>query len=85
MEAWTRPALLMLASIAAARGDWEEAARLYGACRLHLPPWALRAEFWVGEDRARTALGDEAYDRHALVGASEPLDDVVAGVLDRRL
>lgn len=85
MEAWTRPALLMLAGIAADRGDWEEAARLYGACRLHLPPWATRAEFWAGEDRVRSALGDEGYDRLALVGASEPLDAVVAGLLDRRL
>ncbi len=81
MEAWVRPALLMLGRIAARRRRWDEAAWLLGAARTNLTPWARHRRFWEDEDLVRDALGAERYDEIAQRAAMEPIDDVVAGVL----
>jgi predicted ATPase len=82
MEAWIRPALLMLARIAAEREEWETAARLFGACRPQLISWAHHPRYWVNEPRVRDALGTEAFDRLAALGAAEPVDDLVTTLLN---
>ena len=77
MEVWARTGLLVLGRIAANRGRWEDAARLFGACRTVLPPWARHRRWWNYEAAVREALGSGRYEAIASAAAGEPLDDVV--------
>ena len=77
MEVWVRTGLLFLGRVAAQRGRWEDAARLFGGCRPHLPPWSQHPRWWNYEPVVREALGDERYDEIAAAAAEEQLDDLV--------
>jgi tetratricopeptide (TPR) repeat protein len=81
MEVWARTGLLILGRIAANRGRWEDAARLFGGCRTVLPPWAQHRRWWNYEATVRDALGTERYEMIASAAAGEPIDDLVAWVL----
>jgi predicted ATPase/DNA-binding SARP family transcriptional activator len=83
MEVWTRTGLLFLGRIAAQRGRWEHAARLFGGCRPQLPLWVQHPRWWNYEPAVREALGDEEYERISTAGAAEPLDDLVAWATGR--
>lgn len=83
MDVWVRTGLLVLGRIAADRGRWEEAARLFGGCRPMLPPWAQHRRWWNYEATVRAALGAERYDEIAAAAAEEPLDNLVAWAVGR--
>ncbi len=78
MEVWTRTGLLLLGRIAASRGRWADAARLFGGCRVMLPPWARHRRWWNYESTVRAELGAERYEAIASAASTEPLDDLVA-------
>ena len=82
MEAWVRPALLILGRIAADRGQWEDAARYFGGCRPHLPPWGQHRRWWNFEPVVRSALGENRYWEIAARAENEPLDELVAWALE---
>jgi tetratricopeptide (TPR) repeat protein len=84
IEAWVRPALLMLGRIAARRQRWEEAAWLLGVAKPNLTPWAQHRRFWGEEGLVRDALGEERYEQITTRAGAEELDDVVARVLVQR-
>lgn len=79
MEPWVRNGLLFLSRIAAARAEWERAARLIGACRPQ-PPWGRHPRWWTHEPQVREALGDEVYTRLVERAAACPLDEIVRWV-----
>ena len=83
-EIWMRTGLLFLARVAAAREDWETAARLFGACRPNLPAWGQQSRWWDAEADTRAALGDDAYERLASAGGAAPTEEIVAGITRRR-
>jgi tetratricopeptide (TPR) repeat protein len=78
MEVWARTGLLILGRIAANRGRWKDAARLFGGCQPNLPPWAQHRRWWNYVATVRAALGAEHYDAIAAAAAEEPLDALVA-------
>jgi len=81
MEAWVRPALLILGRIAAQRGQWEAAARYFGGSRPHLPPWGQHRRWWNLEPQVRAALGEVRYREIATGAGIEPLDSLVGWAL----
>ena len=70
MEVWARTGLLILGRIAANRGRWKDAARLFGGCRPNLPPWAQHRRWWNYVATVRAALGAEHYDAIAAAAAA---------------
>jgi len=82
MEPWVRTALLALGRLAAGRQQWEAAARLFGGCRPHLPPWAQHRRWWNLEPVVRATLGDDRYREITMRAENEPLDDLVVWALD---
>jgi len=83
MEAWAQTGLLFLGRIAAQRGEWEAAARLFGGCRPQLPPWVQHPRWWNYEPSVRAALGDEEYERVSTAGAAMGIDDLVSWAIGR--
>ncbi len=81
MEPWVRTGLLGLGRIAATRQQWEAAARLFGGCRPHLPPWSQHRRWWNLERAVGDALGDDRYEEIATRAENESLDDLVAWAL----
>jgi predicted ATPase/DNA-binding SARP family transcriptional activator len=79
MQPWVRNGLLFLSRIDAARGDWEVAARLIGACRPQ-PPFGMHPRWWTHEPEVREALGEEAYTRLVEQATARPLDEIVGWV-----
>jgi hypothetical protein len=77
-----RTALLALGRLAAGRQQWEAAARLFGGCRPHLPPWAQHRRWWNLEPVVQAALGDDRYREITMRAENEPLDDLVVWALD---
>ncbi len=77
MEAWARPALLILGRIAVQRGQWEAAARYFGGSRPHLPPWGQHRRWWNLEPQVLAALGEDRYREIATDAGIEPLDSLV--------
>jgi predicted ATPase/DNA-binding SARP family transcriptional activator len=69
-EIWMRFGLMFLARLAADEEQWEEAARLFGACRPNLPAWGQQPQWWTEEPRVREALGDDRFEQLAAEGAA---------------
>lgn len=69
-EIWMRFGLLFLARLAADAERWEQAARLYGACRPNLPAWGRQPRWWTEESLVRQELGDDRFEQLAAEGAS---------------
>ncbi len=71
-EVWMRTGFLFLARLAAARGLFEDAARLFGACRPNLPAWGQQPRWWDLESAVRTELGQTTCDRLEAAAATAP-------------
>jgi predicted ATPase/DNA-binding SARP family transcriptional activator len=69
-EIWMRFGLLFLARMAADAGQWEPAARLFGACRPNLPAWGQQSRWWNAEPAVRSALGEDRFEHLAAQGAA---------------
>lgn len=76
-EVWMRTGFLFLARLAATRGQWELAARLFGACRPNLPAWGQQQRWWDLETVVRSELGDAECDRLETAGAAAPPAEVL--------
>jgi non-specific serine/threonine protein kinase len=76
-EIWMRFGLLFLARMAADEERWEQAARLYGACRPNLPAWGQQPRWWTEEPGVRKALGEARFDLLATEGAAAGPDTIM--------
>ena len=82
-EIWMRFGILFLAHLAAGAEDWEQAARLYGACRPNLPAWGHQPHWWVAEPQVRATVGDVRFAQLAAEGAASPPEVIMEWVTDR--
>jgi ATP/maltotriose-dependent transcriptional regulator MalT len=79
-EIWMRFGILFLAHLAAEAKDWEEAARLYGACQPNLPAWGQQPRWWTAEPLVRQALGEARFEQLAAEGAAAAPEAIIEWV-----
>lgn len=79
-EIWMRFGILFLASLAARGEDWEQAARLFGACRPNLPAWGHQPRWWTAEPGVREAVGEDRFEQLAAEGAAAPPEAIMEWV-----
>ena len=79
-EIWMRFGFLFLARMAADEERWEQAARLYGACRPNLPAWGRQPRWWTEEARVRETLGDDRFAQLAAEGEAADPETIVGWI-----